>query len=105
MSQAGKEFVEKDVTEILRPGALYSDCSVVRPRLNKRNWEAEIKETSSNGKLEQLRDVEDKEELGGEELGRIVWESCEQSLKQWEAETGGGVADAKESEREIPKNK
>ncbi|KAF9646190.1 hypothetical protein BDM02DRAFT_3073607, partial [Thelephora ganbajun] len=80
--------------EVLKPGALYADCSVVRvtPRAQppKKTPEGgEERETKGKGK--QTGEPEDKSgilpddgEMGGESLGRQVWENFEAALRVWE---------------------
>jgi hypothetical protein len=82
--------------EALKPGALYSDCSVVHIDLSRNVSliEAEMKEKGTDKKAKGGNKGSDKEEVrmiddgeyGGEEMGRIVWESFERTLKAREAE-------------------
>ncbi|KAJ8517005.1 hypothetical protein ONZ45_g5766 [Pleurotus djamor] len=84
-------------SQLLKPGALYSDCSVVplvvRPE---RFVSPETEETSTpstdngtgenptpQGEGEAVR-LEDDGEYGGEVAGRLVWEGYERALKAWE---------------------
>jgi len=72
--------------EILKPGALYSDCCVVQLTLPAR-VRAERKEGKSKAADSSL--IADDGEHGGEELGRIVWEGFEEALKRREKAVGG----------------
>lgn len=67
--------------EILKPGALYSNCSVVL---------LGVKVPKVAEKKDEKDAVVDDKEYGGEELGRMVWESYEESLKA----RGEGVSQA-----------
>jgi hypothetical protein len=76
-------------TEILKPGSLYADCSVVNLDLQHialDGKESTGKEKASTGKEKASMNVKphDDGELGGEALGRRVWENFEQALKVWE---------------------
>lgn len=82
-------------TEVLKPGALYRECSVVMlpvlplPPANpvdekgKKVEDKQKREKSSS--QEDLLDIEDDGEYGGEGVGRLVWEWFENHLKMWEA--------------------
>ena len=92
-------------TEVLKPGALYRECSVVtlplpplpdapvddEPNDAPKNTEkpkakkGKAKETSSKPDTEHLLEIEDDGEYGGEGIGRVVWEWFENHLKMWEA--------------------
>jgi hypothetical protein len=61
--------------EILKPGALYRECAVVKLRIPKPEVE---------NVRDQVNVSEDDGELGGEISGRLVWEYLEQELKRWE---------------------
>ncbi|KDQ56346.1 hypothetical protein JAAARDRAFT_132798 [Jaapia argillacea MUCL 33604] len=70
--------------EVLKPGALYSDCSVVRlniPPLPASDAPKEEAKTKGEGESTGLPDDG---ELGGEMMGRLVWERFEERLKEWE---------------------
>lgn len=80
--------------EILKPGALYAECAVVNlalsiPSPSSTEVEAE-KEGSSKGKgkdkglKEEVLQITDDGEYGGEVAGRMVWEAYEAALKVWE---------------------
>ena len=84
--------------EILKPGALYSDCSVIEvklPRVATTGGQigegkdmAKGKGKKQGGKKEQGRletELVDDGETGGEEVGRLVWERYEAQLKVWES--------------------
>ncbi|KAJ7057882.1 hypothetical protein C8F01DRAFT_991780 [Mycena amicta] len=76
--------------EVLKPGALYAECAVVKVPMR---VEAESEEESvpPEGKEKPAAEPEGKEELtmpndgelGGEVLGRRVWEAYEAGLKAW----------------------
>lgn len=103
-------------TEILKPGALYRECSVVTLRLpplplaaeeesseNDKNGEraSQVKKSQKKGKdetnmQEEVLDIEDDGEYGGEKVGRLAWEWFEVHLKAWEAKE-------KEEEKETTK--
>ena len=68
--------------EVLRPGALYRECAVVR--LNVRAHQDNPGEGEGGGGGGGGGLVDDGE-LGGEVTGRMVWESFEVELKAWEA--------------------
>ena len=81
--------------EVLKPGALYADCSVARvtPRaqLPKQVPSEDGKEKAAKGKGKQTDKPEEKSgtlpddgEMGGEPLGRQVWENFEAALRVWE---------------------
>ena len=81
--------------EVLRPGALYADCSVVRvtphTRPPKETPPENGEEKKAKGKGKQTDRPDDKSgtlvddgEMGGEPLGRQVWENFEAALRVWE---------------------
>ena len=81
--------------EVLKPGALYADCSVVRVTLRARSpnevppKEGEEKKAKGKGKQTDKPGDEsgippDDGEMGGEPLGREVWENFEAALRVWE---------------------
>jgi hypothetical protein len=78
-------------TEVVKPGALYRECSVVTLKVASLpeapatipNREDEMKrKPSAAGKG---KDSKDDGEYGGEGVGRVVWEWYETRLKAWEA--------------------
>ncbi|KAI0753346.1 hypothetical protein C8Q80DRAFT_1067896, partial [Daedaleopsis nitida] len=72
--------------EVLKPGALYRECAVVHldvPRPAQSVEEANKPSSKGKGKEESV--MEDDGELGGEAVGRAVWEWYEARLKDWEA--------------------
>lgn len=74
--------------EVLKPGALYAECSVVHvPIPIPTPFSAETAPNNSKGKKKARPDltqeVPDDQELGGEATGRAVWESYEAALAQW----------------------
>ncbi|KAF5374678.1 hypothetical protein D9615_008988 [Tricholomella constricta] len=81
--------------EVLKPGALYADCAVVKlkipvpvdplaseqkPTKEKRKG----KEKDEEGLEEEVLEIPDDGEFGGEVMGRLVWEAYEDALKAWE---------------------
>jgi hypothetical protein len=95
-------IIESSVTEmpeeVLKPGALYADCAVVRLKVplpssaseqlasEKRNAKhADGEKGKSRGNLaEEALEIPDDGEFGGEVTGRLVWEAYEEALKGWE---------------------
>jgi hypothetical protein len=78
--------------EVLKPGALYADCSVVKvtpraqPAKQAPSKDSEEKKAKGKGKQTDKNDDEsgvlpDDGEMGGEPLGRQVWESFESSTE------------------------
>ncbi|TBU26758.1 hypothetical protein BD311DRAFT_725556 [Dichomitus squalens] len=69
--------------EVLKPGALYRECAVVRLDVP---WPAILPSAAKEGKKSVAEDIlEDDGEFGGEAVGRAVWEWYEARLKEWEA--------------------
>ncbi|KAJ7165674.1 hypothetical protein C8R43DRAFT_216524 [Mycena crocata] len=93
---AGKTAAAPDAEpeEVLKPGALYSECAVVRLKLAvpqaeidaeaAANEKAKKEAKKGKSKGEEVLEVPDDGELGGELAGRLVWESYEAGLKAWE---------------------
>ncbi|KAI5116775.1 hypothetical protein M0805_008730 [Coniferiporia weirii] len=79
------ETTKKDQTddelpeEVLKPGALYSDCSIVRVDLQGRVQRLEGPDEKPGDTS--MAELADDEEYGGEALGRLVWETFEEALK------------------------
>lgn len=92
--------------EVLRPGALYAECATVKLKVNvpeeliEEDKKLRESKTSSEDKhkhkgkgkekvslQEEVLDIEDDGEYGGELAGRLVWESYERALRDWEKET------------------
>lgn len=76
--------------EILKPGALYRECAVVRlhvpappePPTSDSNSDPKDK---GQGKEDEIPiPIPDDGELGGELCGRLAWESFEENLREWE---------------------
>ncbi|KAJ7195918.1 hypothetical protein GGX14DRAFT_526959 [Mycena pura] len=65
--------------ELLKPGALYAECAVVRVQVPSRAPEADDADLAGETK------IPDDGELGGEAMGRRVWEAYEAGLKAWNA--------------------
>ncbi|KAK0458734.1 uncharacterized protein EV420DRAFT_1540217 [Desarmillaria tabescens] len=86
--------IEKSVTEmpeeILKPGSLYAECAVVPLKVPTIDHPPPpAKEQSSKGKgkgkaEEEMMDLPDDGELGGEATGRAVWEAYEAAVKAWQ---------------------
>lgn len=73
--------------EVLKPGALYRECAVVRlevPRPPEPPRTDEEKNKEGKERAEESM-LEDDGEFGGEAVGRAVWEWYEARLKEWEA--------------------
>lgn len=83
--------------EVLKPGALYSDCAVVKLKVpipasaleqgaseNRSDKGKGKAKEEGNAKLEDVIDIPDDGEFGGELVGRLVWEAYEEGLKAWE---------------------
>lgn len=70
--------------EILKPGALYRECAVVRLQVPS----VPDPQASGNGKgkekVQEGEGLPDDVELGGEVAGRLVWEAFEKELVEWE---------------------
>jgi hypothetical protein len=81
--------------EVLKPGALYADCSVVkitpRAKPSRQTTSRDEENKTAKGKGKETDKTEDKSgilpddgEMGGEPLGRQVWENFEAALRVWE---------------------
>ncbi|KAJ7610333.1 hypothetical protein B0H17DRAFT_864900, partial [Mycena rosella] len=77
--------------ELLKPGALYAECAVVRVAVGASASVRPAGEQATDGKAAEKtgQDAEEGEmaddgELGGEAAGRAVWEWYEAGLKRWE---------------------
>lgn len=82
-------LVDRDALpeEILKPGALYRECAVVRLHVPSPPDPLKDLSTSDKGGEKERKSEQslpDEGELGGEIAGRLVWESFETALKQWE---------------------
>jgi len=85
--------------EVLRPGSLYAECAMVQLKItlpqdaidaDKRTGQQKKEDKKGKGKApltEEVLDIVDDGEYGGELAGRLVWESYEQALKIWEKDT------------------
>jgi hypothetical protein len=103
--------------EVLVPGALYADCAVVvnltvkldNPDIHQKmqenddvNKSGETKTSKEHKRRDEVIELPDDGEYGGELAGRLVWEAYEAGLKVWEEENPrpvekeGGVGDRKE---------
>ncbi|KAF7797126.1 hypothetical protein EIP86_008318 [Pleurotus ostreatoroseus] len=86
-------------TEVVKPGALYRECSVVSisvPPLptvadgdtkanQQRTAKDDLKKKGPSTGLGEELVIEEDGEYGGESMGRVVWEWYEKKLKAWEA--------------------
>jgi hypothetical protein len=90
-------------TEVVKPGALYRECSVVTLKVaplpeapaatpNREDGVKRKPTAAGKGKGKDSKDgsqddleIEDDGEYGGEGVGRVVWEWYETRLKAWEA--------------------
>jgi hypothetical protein len=105
--------------EVLLPGALYADCAAVKlqvkipEEMKEKDREARIeaakqkRESAKNGKGkmregaaldEEVIDIADDGEYGGELAGRLVWEEYEGALKLWEKENPAKAEEPKKEE-------
>ncbi|GBE85001.1 hypothetical protein SCP_0701860 [Sparassis crispa] len=86
--------------EVLKPGALYRECAVVR-------LEPPVPPKEQEGEDEGKGGLPDDGELGGEALGRAVWEWYEARLKVWEkgAKTQGEAEKGREREADQQKER
>jgi len=83
-----KEGNRTSQVELLKPGALYSDCAVVHLKMKPPEPRPSVK---GKGKESDVQDndelsLPDDGELGGELAGRLVWEAFEEALKTWDLE-------------------
>ena len=88
-------------TEVLKPGALYRECSIVTlpiaplPRLTRENSGEKTTNRRENPKKTDAKlveiELEDDDDYGGEHVGREVWEWYEAKLKTWEKQTASVV--------------
>lgn len=62
--------------EVLKPGAVYRECAVVNLDIKP------LTETPAE-KASEGNELVDDGEYGGEVMGRRVWETYEQQLKDW----------------------
>ena len=94
-SEAHNNGTDELNAEVLKPGALYADCSVVRvtpraqPPKQTPSKDGEEKKAKEKGKqADKAEDdsgtLPDDGEIGGEPLGRQVWENFEAALRVWE---------------------
>jgi hypothetical protein len=111
-SSVGKvQGQEESTTEVLKPGSFYANCSVQALKIPQAfqdkpdSGKSKIKGEDEDTKRDELPDDG---ELGGEALGRSVWESFEQALKIWEKMSSPKVdssSSAVEHSSEDPKTK
>ncbi len=93
--------------EVLKPGALYSDCAVVQLTLPPVVVADTDDHGAGGGKAGEdgtggVR-IPDDGELGGELAGRLVWEAFEERLKVWEKENPPKAKDVRDG-RSTPPN-
>ena len=90
-----KAETDELTVEVLKPGALYADCSVVRvtpgahPSKQTPSKDGQGKVAMEKGKQTDKAEgksgiLPDDGEMGGESLGRQVWENFEAALRAWE---------------------
>jgi hypothetical protein len=90
--------------EVLKPGALYRECAVVAlkvsvpEKLALSNPEASSSKKGKGKAGEEVLEIPDDGEYGGEVAGRFVWESYEEALKLWEKENPASEEDVKREE-------
>ncbi|TEB37960.1 hypothetical protein FA13DRAFT_1751820 [Coprinellus micaceus] len=101
--------------EVLKPGALYGECAVVsldvpapppsatatpQPGTSKTKAKASEGKTKSakEGGQEEVIEIEDDGEYGGEDVGRRVWEAYEGALKVWEGEAARNAGEWSEEQ-------
>lgn len=99
--------------EVLLPGALYADCASVKlnvkvpEELVDNDRKLRVEETKAKGKAkgkvtEEVLDIPDDGEYGGELAGRLVWEEYEGALKIWEQQNPGKVEEKKATHNTDP---
>jgi hypothetical protein len=73
--------------EVLKPGALYAECAVVRVHVPPLAVTPEISEEKGKEKEDgdERPTMAEDGELGGVGVGTAVWEHFERALKDWEA--------------------
>ena len=81
----GKSIADLIPEEVLKPGALYSECAVVHLKVALPELPDESKDEPQKVGGQEGIVVSDDGELGGELAGRLVWEAFEEELKRWEA--------------------
>jgi hypothetical protein len=85
-SKETKDDTDEVNTEVLIPGQLYSECAVVKLSIREppptKMSENEDKASESKKPGNQ---ADSPSNLGGETVGREVWECYEAALKVWEA--------------------
>ena len=84
--------VSNSPVEILKPGALYRECSIVTLPVPPLPPAPDSEESANKAKKEkkqkdedELLEIEQDSDYGGESVGRLVWEWYENHLKEWEA--------------------
>ncbi|EDR07697.1 uncharacterized protein LACBIDRAFT_298117 [Laccaria bicolor S238N-H82] len=94
--------------EVLKPGALYRECAVVTLKVSvpeklalsdpKVSSESSLKGKGKGKAGEEVLEIPDDGEYGGEVAGRLVWEAYEEALKVWEKENPASEQDLKREE-------
>ncbi|KAJ3511350.1 hypothetical protein NLJ89_g4147 [Agrocybe chaxingu] len=100
--------------EVLRPGSLYADCAVVKVKVKIFDELREEEHSRQDSKThsrkakgrpslkEEVLEIGDDGEYGGELGGRLVWEACERALKIWEKENPGPPPEEKAEPQSNP---
>jgi hypothetical protein len=90
--------------EVLKPGTLYRECAVVTlqvsvpEKLALSNPEASPSKKGKGKAGEEVLEILDDGEYGGEVAGRLVWEAYEEALKVWGKENPASEEDIKREE-------
>ncbi|KAK7691962.1 hypothetical protein QCA50_005367 [Cerrena zonata] len=110
-----QDLADKSPEEVLKPGALYRECSIVTLQIpplpsdfvQAKEDEEKKRRASKKTKDEDVVELDDDGEFGGEIIGRTVWEWYEMKLKEWEAREKANkpVDKGKEKEGSQPKGK
>ncbi|KAF7323929.1 hypothetical protein MKEN_00614400 [Mycena kentingensis (nom. inval.)] len=79
LSAEERSKTEEGAREVLKPGALYAECSVVKVPMK-----VEVADEKEE-KDEDAPTIPDDGEFGGQVLGTQVWEAYEAGLKAWNA--------------------
>ena len=96
--------------KVLKPGALYRECSIVTLQVSAPEKLAlsNLKTSSSkkgNGKAgEEVLEIPDDGHYGGEAAVRLVWEAYKEALKVWEKENPASedVREEEQKQKQTP---